>query len=527
MNDYSFHNSCARHEPVYLMMKTTNIFLLSAISFIASLFFVSCSDDDSKESNNSISKALQAKKWVYTDSGVNSYSYGYSYETTIITLYFIDESNCIEYGVFHDRDSDLGSRRDTWFADYTYVVKGNTITLTGKKSGSMTLVYYDRFLLLSDQAENAYDGKELTSSDMSLIEQHLSDVKEAEDAEAYPDAISKYVNATLTEAKWVLSLDFSSSLGSFLKNKKIRYGYDYTYNEKKFYDEGTVYFMEKDGTEHIDNLYINNVDFSIYIDTYRILTDKKAKGEALSDEEKDLLLKDLPSLLDKMVNYFDFDFFVEINGNKYYDIDVKTKEGNSEFDESPIVNGYTKCPDSNHPHAIDLGIGVKWACCNVGASSPEKLGGYYAWGETKEKKNYQSSTYKYFNSKSDNYQNIGSDIAGTQYDVAHTKWGGGWHIPSYEQIMSLINKCSIEMTSVDGVYGMKATGPNGGSVFFPAAGCRDEDELYDDGKECYYWSSTQNPEAQEEAYFLWAKSDKVNWQYGDRCWGLSVRPVTE
>lgn len=38
------------------------------------------------------------------------------------------------------------------------------------------------------------------------------------------------------------------------------------------------------------------------------------------------------------------------------------------------------CPDDNHPHMIDLGLGVKWACCNVGATAPEEYGGYYAWG---------------------------------------------------------------------------------------------------------------------------------------------------
>ena len=52
-------------------------------------------------------------------------------------------------------------------------------------------------------------------------------------------------------------------------------------------------------------------------------------------------------------------------------------------------------PDSNHPHAIDLGFGVKFACCNVGASSPEQDGKYYAWGETKEKSIYGMVYYKY------------------------------------------------------------------------------------------------------------------------------------
>lgn len=46
--------------------------------------------------------------------------------------------------------------------------------------------------------------------------------------------------------------------------------------------------------------------------------------------------------------------------------------------------GLLTCPDNNHPHAIDLGLpsGTKWCCCNVGASTPEGYGGYYAWGET-------------------------------------------------------------------------------------------------------------------------------------------------
>ena len=69
------------------------------------------------------------------------------------------------------------------------------------------------------------------------------------------------------------------------------------------------------------------------------------------------------------------------------------------------------CPDSNHPHAIDLGIGVKFACCNIGASSPEKYGHYYAWGETKEKAVYDMVSYKHGgNNQYKRYTDIGNDI---------------------------------------------------------------------------------------------------------------------
>lgn len=185
------------------------------------------------------------------------------------------------------------------------------------------------------------------------------------------------------------------------------------------------------------------------------------------------------------------------------------------------------CPDNHHPHAIDLGIGVKFACCNVGASSPEEYGGYYAWGETEEKNYYDWSTYTHCDGSSSSCHNLGSDIAGTQYDVAHVKWGGGWHMPSYEQLGLLTSKCTSTWTSVNGVYGRKVTGPNGASIFLPAAG----DRWYDDtrlvGSYGCCWSSTQYPDYSYDAYGLYFGSGYFYRYYYYRYSGQSVRPVTE
>ena len=195
-----------------------------------------------------------------------------------------------------------------------------------------------------------------------------------------------------------------------------------------------------------------------------------------------------------------------------------------------IANGgkkvYLTCPDNNHPHAIDLGIGVYFACCNVGASSPEEYGGYYAWGETEEKDYYDSSTYKYYNS-STGYTSLGSDIAGTQYDVAHVKWGGGWHMPSYEQLGLLTSKCTSVWTSVNGVYGRKVTGPNGASIFLPAADDRWDDNTSDVGSNGNYWSSTQDPDYSNLAYSLGFGSGGFSRYDNYRGSGQSVRPVTD
>ena len=103
------------------------------------------------------------------------------------------------------------------------------------------------------------------------------------------------------------------------------------------------------------------------------------------------------------------------------------------------------CPDNNHPHAINLGLGVKWACCNVGASDPWEYGGYYAWGETEEKSYYDYSTYIHSDGSWDTCHDLGSDIAGSQYDVASVKWGGAWRMPTYEQLTIL-----YELSQVNG-----------------------------------------------------------------------------
>lgn len=207
-----------------------------------------------------------------------------------------------------------------------------------------------------------------------------------------------------------------------------------------------------------------------------------------------------------------------------------------------IFNGnHTSCPDSNHPHMIDLGLpsGTKWACCNVGATKPEQYGGYYAWGEVSEKDYYAPHTYQYAYQDNNGYgwdsdtrscysfRSIGSDIAGTQYDVAHVQWGGSWVMPSLDQIKELLNHCSSGWTTENGVYGRRFTGPNGGSIFLPAAGNRwygDGDLLA--GEFGYYWSSTQYPDLSDNAYELnFFRSDYAYCRDYFRFSGQSVRPV--
>lgn len=195
------------------------------------------------------------------------------------------------------------------------------------------------------------------------------------------------------------------------------------------------------------------------------------------------------------------------------------------------------CPDHLHPHAIDLGLpsGTKWACCNVGASSPEGYGGYYAWGETSEKSVYNEETYLYLTGqdtdgdgwidKNRDLIDIGSDIAGSSYDVAHVRWGGSWIMPSHDRQMELMNNCAREWTTVNGVNGILVTGPSGGQIFLPAAGHRWRGGLRNAGSSGQYWSSTQHPGYIDHAYGLYFSSWDCYWDFSYRCSGWSVRAV--
>ncbi len=196
-------------------------------------------------------------------------------------------------------------------------------------------------------------------------------------------------------------------------------------------------------------------------------------------------------------------------------------------DSIRFVRLVTTCPDDNHPHAIDLGLpsGTKWACCNVGASTPEGYGGYYAWGETSEKSVYNSSTYAYYNSNT-GYVNIGTDIAGTSYDVARVRMGAPWSMPSIAQILELYNICTGQWLQYNDVYGILVTGPSGGQVFFPAAGYHWNDIFSYPDSYGYYWSSSLYQNLDHTAYNLYV-TDSWGWMNTgyDRAYGLSVRAV--
>lgn len=179
--------------------------------------------------------------------------------------------------------------------------------------------------------------------------------------------------------------------------------------------------------------------------------------------------------------------------------------------------------EENGHEYVDLGLSVKWATCNIGASKPEEYGGYYAWGETETKYNYYWTDYAYGNDEN-NCQNIGNDIAGTKYDVAHVKWGGSWCMPSEKQFQELADNCRWIWTVRNGVNGHFVTGPNGASIFLPAAGHRWFEKLIDTNEGLYWSSSLFSDKEGKASYFYFSLAIHESGTF-DRCAGFSVRAV--
>ena len=172
---------------------------------------------------------------------------------------------------------------------------------------------------------------------------------------------------------------------------------------------------------------------------------------------------------------------------------------------------------------VDLGLSVKWATCNVGASSPEEYGDYFAWGETKTK---TKSSYDSDNSVT--YGKQMSDIKGdSHYDAARSNWGGTWRLPTEAELEELENKCIWKWTTQNGVKGYKVTGPNGNSIFLPAAGVRLGSSLDRAGEYGFYWSSSPDESNSIIAYCLYFNSSVQSVDWYPRPNGLSVRPVAE
>ncbi|MBO4724811.1 MAG: hypothetical protein J5596_05765 [Bacteroidaceae bacterium] len=213
--------------------------------------------------------------------------------------------------------------------------------------------------------------------------------------------------------------------------------------------------------------------------------------------------------------------------------------GDSETNQSVLSDN-----DKTTHEYVDLGLSVKWATCNVGASKPEDNGNLYAWGETEVKEQYTMRTSKWgFMPFSLKKYNIDSE-QGTvdnkttldfEDDVAHVTWGGNWRMPTREEMDELHDNCTWEWTTLNGVNGYRVTSKKQGytdrSIFLPAAGFK-YNGRYEYGSKGNYWSRSlmTDPYGDGSVTCGTGACIRFNNNQADIGWesraaGLSVRPV--
>lgn len=202
-----------------------------------------------------------------------------------------------------------------------------------------------------------------------------------------------------------------------------------------------------------------------------------------------------------------------------------------------LALGPTLGPTPDEHDWVDLGLpsGTLWATMNVGASSPEEFGDYFAWGETAPKNKYSWNTYKWCNGSENTLTKYCTESSyGTvdnktelelEDDAAYVNWGPLWRMPSMDQQEELRDMCTWQWTTRNGVNGYLITGPNGGSLFLPAAGVLVEHGNQDIGSCGYYWSHSLYEESPSNVGRMYYYSGGMACGYRHRSFGMTVRPV--
>lgn len=202
-------------------------------------------------------------------------------------------------------------------------------------------------------------------------------------------------------------------------------------------------------------------------------------------------------------------------------------DNNGENNSTGYINGY---------EYVDLGLSVKWATCNIGATKPEEYGNYFAWGEINpiSKTWVRWSDYELCDGNEESCKDIGANISGTKYDAATSIMGKGWRMPTLEEWKELKSRCDYEWSTVNGIEGLKVTGPNENSIFLPAGGEINTSGT-DDENRGNYWTPIHDYDGeiyQAEYVRFYEYNNSVtfsvpHYQKSFRYYCKSIRAVTE
>ena len=187
---------------------------------------------------------------------------------------------------------------------------------------------------------------------------------------------------------------------------------------------------------------------------------------------------------------------------KYYNFWYEMPEGYGNDDGGSSLEDYFGKPDTLQ--AVDLGLSVLWANCNLAAKQPRNYGVLVAWGDSTgilfsgQGIGWNDNGYTW---NTDNYggNNPPADISGSELDVVTKYWGDGWRIPTLDEAKELCEQCQWKLQTWGDIKWYEVIGPNGNSIIMPLAGMygdvansshRFQAGPFHVGERGYYWTST-------------------------------------